>query len=62
MNDRHSSASTNPAPTLRTPRSSQQAVVRCKDFQCLAYKDAEGRWRSVADDKVLEVVEVVLQF
>lgn len=39
-----------------------KAVVRCKDFQCLAYRDANGKWRSVADDQELEVLEVVTEF
>jgi hypothetical protein len=37
-------------------------VVRCQGFQCVAYRDKSGVWRSVADDKQLQIVEVVMQF
>lgn len=36
--------------------------MRCKEFQCRAYKGREGQWHSAADDSVLEVVEIVLRF
>ena len=39
-----------------------EAVVRCKGFQCLAYRDKEGKWRGVSGEEVLEVLEVVLRF
>jgi hypothetical protein len=41
----------------------EEAVVRCKGFQCLAYRDKDGVWRSVANDEELpEVLAVVLRF
>jgi hypothetical protein len=49
-------------PRSNVPKSKEQAVVRCKDFQCLAYKDKNGIWHSASDDSVLEVLEVVIQF
>jgi len=39
-----------------------QAVVRCDGYRCLAYQDKNGIWRSIPDDKELQVVEVVVQF
>jgi hypothetical protein len=46
----------------RVPKGKEEAVVRCDGFQCLAYKGTDGKWHSVADDSVLEVLEVVLRF
>jgi len=47
---------------LTNPEKERQAVVGCKGFQCLAYRDSHGIWRSVADDKALEVPEVAMRF
>jgi hypothetical protein len=33
------------------------ALVRCKDFRCLAYLDSDGKWKD-AQGNVLEVVSV----
>jgi hypothetical protein len=44
------------------PKRAAEAVVRCKGIQCMAYRDKDGVWRSVADDRELEVLEVVLRF
>ena len=35
-------------------------VVRCANFRCLAYRDAEGTWRDAYHGQVLpEVLEIV---
>jgi hypothetical protein len=47
---------------VRQPKKAAQAVVRCEGFQCMAYRDKDGAWRSVADDKELQVLEVVMPF
>jgi len=46
----------------RPQKIAAQAVVRCSGFQCMAYKDKNGIWHSVADDKELQVLEVVMLF
>jgi hypothetical protein len=46
----------------RQQKKAAQAVVRCSGFQCMAYKDKNGIWRSVADDQELQVLEVVMLF
>jgi hypothetical protein len=46
----------------RQSRKAAEAVVRCAGFQCMAYKDKNGIWHSVADDKELQVLEVVMLF
>jgi hypothetical protein len=49
-------------PRSNVPKSNEQAIVRCKDFRCLAYKDNNGIWHSTVDDAILEVLEVVTRF
>jgi hypothetical protein len=47
----------------RLPLPGELAVVRCAGFQCLAFRDSQGRWREARNkDRLLEVLEVVLQF
>jgi hypothetical protein len=49
--------------TEKGPKSRrEEAVVRCKGFRCMAYRDKNGIWRSASDDKELEVLEVILWF
>jgi len=60
--DNESGGSAGQRSKRRVPKSREEAVVRCKDFQCLAYKGRDGRWHSVADDGVLEVMDVVFRF
>jgi HD-like signal output (HDOD) protein len=44
----------------RTPGPPAQVLVRCADFQCLAYQDASGEWRSVfGDSRIPNVLEVL---
>ncbi|HZR17869.1 MAG TPA: hypothetical protein VFE51_11135 [Verrucomicrobiae bacterium] len=62
MNDQESGGTARQRPMPRVPKSREEAVVRCKEFQCRAYKGREGQWHSAADDSVLEVVEIVLRF
>jgi len=45
------------------PAPGEHVVVRCHGFQCLAYRDAEGRWRDVRNkNRLPEVLEVVMRF
>ena len=60
--DNESGGSAGQRPKPRVPKSREEAVVRCKDFQCHAYKAHDGKWHSVADDGVLEVIDVVFRF
>jgi predicted RNA-binding Zn-ribbon protein involved in translation (DUF1610 family) len=47
----------------QVPACGEKAVVRCQGFRCLAYRAADGKWRSVHSGKELpEVLEVVLRF
>jgi hypothetical protein len=39
----------------------QQAIVRCQDFRCLAFRDQEGRWRDAFSGKELPPVLEVLE-
>ncbi len=43
------------------PAPGERAIVRCHGFQCLAYRDSQGRWREASDKRLLEVLEVVLR-
>jgi putative nucleotidyltransferase with HDIG domain len=44
----------------RMPGPHEQVLVRCAAFQCLAYRNAQGEWRSVfGDHRIPEVLEVV---
>jgi hypothetical protein len=36
-------------------------VVQCNGFRCMAYRDANGRWRGAYDHKVLEVLAVLAE-
>jgi len=50
-------------PRMTLPPIGERVVVRCADFRCLAYRDAEGKWRDARNDKELpEVLEVVMKF
>ena len=45
------------------PAVGEQVVVRCQGYSCLAYRDAQGKWRAVNGNRELpEVLEVVLRF
>jgi len=45
------------------PAPGERVMVRCHDFRCLAYRDAEGKWRDAEHDKELpEVIEVLSDF
>jgi hypothetical protein len=45
------------------PVPGEHAVVRCARFQCLAFRDADGRWRDVrSKNRLPEVLEVVMRF
>jgi hypothetical protein len=42
------------------PVPGEQVLVRCPGFQCLAYRDAEGTWRSVFGNREIpEVLKVI---
>jgi len=42
------------------PAPGEQVLVRCSGFQCLAYRDAEGTWRSVFGNQELpDVLRVI---
>jgi hypothetical protein len=44
------------------PAPGEHAVVRCRGFQCLAYRDSDGTWRDVRSRKRLpEVLEIVMR-
>ena len=38
----------------------QTFLVQCDTFRCLAYKDEQGRWRSVHDNRELQAVKHVV--
>jgi len=42
------------------PDVGEYAIVRCKEFRCLAYRDPEGKWRAATDKRELpEILEIV---
>jgi hypothetical protein len=57
-----------PARTTETdqgelPAPGEYVVVRCHGFQCLAYRDSDGRWRDArSKGRLAEVLEIVLRF
>jgi hypothetical protein len=44
-------------------RTNEHVVVRCEGFRCLAYRDAEGKWRNAVQHQELPpVLEVIQRF
>jgi len=47
---------------LKLPPADKTAVVQCRGFRCLAYRDKDGKWRDVAHQEELpDVLEVLLE-
>ncbi len=45
------------------PEVGERVLVRCPGFRCLAYRDAQGKWRNAnGGEELSEVLEVLLRF
>ncbi len=45
------------------PRPGERVIVQCRGFRCLAYRDANEKWKDAATDQELpEVLEVLIRF
>jgi hypothetical protein len=45
------------------PAPGEYVVVRCPGFQCLAYRDSDGKWREARSKaRLTDVLEIVLRF